>query len=195
MFGFFLGMAVGLFEDLSIFLHIHEIFGAITQLPALIGSLTNVSLVKALILDFIVGHMTRCNMVSPYSTSASPDDQGWWAERIVKRFFNAPDPEGAGYGDAVVFAAACTVASIVGYLVQQFIIGTGIAKVAGKIGDRAAIPHRAPRDSRALLSPYTRGCHHGTNPLSRLTAAIGTVTEPAPSAIVHRFAPVRNRIE
>jgi DNA anti-recombination protein RmuC len=30
---------------------------------------------------------------------------------------------------------ACTVGSIVGYLVQQFIIGTGIAKVLGKLKD------------------------------------------------------------
>ena len=44
-------MAVGLFEDLSIFLQIGEIFGAITQLPKLIGQLTNLSLVQALILD------------------------------------------------------------------------------------------------------------------------------------------------
>ena len=89
-------------------------------------------------------------MVSPYSTGASPDDQGWWAERIVKRFFNAPDPEGAQYGDAVVFAAACTVASIVGYLVQQFIIGTGIAKVAGKIADVTGLAKKLTQAGKSL---------------------------------------------
>ena len=68
----------------------------------------------------------------------------------MKRFFNAPDPEGAGYGDAVVFAAACTVASIVGYLVQQFIIGTGIAKVAGKIGEVTKLTGRLTDGIKAL---------------------------------------------
>lgn len=33
VFGFFLGMLVGLFEDLSMFLEIGEILGALTQPP------------------------------------------------------------------------------------------------------------------------------------------------------------------
>jgi hypothetical protein len=54
VFGFFLGMLMGLFEDLSIFLQIGEIFNAITQLPKLIGQLFgNPSILVALFVDMI----------------------------------------------------------------------------------------------------------------------------------------------
>jgi len=67
VFGFFLGMLVGLFEDLSIFLHIHEIFGAITQLPKMIGDLIgNPSMLMAMFVDMISAHLMRCNIVNPY---------------------------------------------------------------------------------------------------------------------------------
>jgi N-acetylneuraminic acid mutarotase len=130
VFGFFLGMLVGLFEDLSIFLHIHEIFGAITQLPKLIGDLVgNPSMLMAMFVDMITAHLTRCMLVNPFGTpSGTPDE---WAGWVAKRFFG----EEPGGTNVLVFGVACTVGSIVGYLVQQFIIGTGIGKVLGKLKD------------------------------------------------------------
>ena len=120
MFGFFLGMLVGLFEDLSIFLHIHEIFGAISQLPSLIGKLFgNPSISVAPFVDMSTAHMTGCMLVNPYGTTAQ------WAAWVAARFFGS-EPGGT---NVVIFGVACTVGSIVGYMVQQFIIGTGSAKV------------------------------------------------------------------
>jgi hypothetical protein len=130
VFGFFIGMLVGLFEDLSIFLHIHEIFNSITQLPKMIGDLVgNPSLLMAMFVDMITGHLTRCMLVNPYGTpSGTPDE---WADWVAKRFFG----EEPGGSNVLIFGVACTVGSIVGYLVQQFIIGTGIGKVLGKLKD------------------------------------------------------------
>ena len=128
VFGFFLGMLVGLFEDLSIFLHIGEIFDAITKLPDLIGKLFgNPSMLVALFVDMINAHMTRCMLVNPYGTPPGTPDQ--WANWVAARFFGQ-EPGGTS---VVIFGVACTVGSIVGYLVQQFLIGTGIAKVLGKL--------------------------------------------------------------
>jgi len=127
VFGFFLGMLAGLFEDLSIFLQIGEIAKAITQLPALIGQLFgNPGMLVALFVDMITAHMTRCMLVNPYGTPPGTTQE--WADWVAKRFFGQ-EPGGT---NVVIFGVACTVGSIVGYMVQQFIIGTGIAKVLGK---------------------------------------------------------------
>ena len=130
VFGFFLGMLVGLFEDLSIFLHLDEIFKAITQLPKMIGDLVgNPSMLMAMFVDMITGHLTRCMLVNPFGTPSGTPDQ--WAGWVAKRFFG----EEPGGTNVLVFGVACTVGSIVGYLVQQFIIGTGIGKALGKLKD------------------------------------------------------------
>ena len=123
-------MLAGLFEDLSIFLQIGEIARAITQLPALIGQLFgNPGMLVALFVDMITAHMTRCMLVNPYGTPPGTTQE--WADWVAKRFFG----QEPGATNVVIFGVACTVGSIVGYMVQQFLIGTGIAKVLGKLGD------------------------------------------------------------
>src|SRR3990170_3610126 len=105
VFGFFLGMLAGLFEDLSIFLQIGEIAKAITQLPALIGQLFgNPGMLVALFVDMITAHMTRCMMVNPYGTpSGTPDQWANWVpsgssgrSRAARRF-----PLRTGHSDPV----------------------------------------------------------------------------------------------
>jgi hypothetical protein len=54
----------------------------------------------------------------------------------------------------VIFGVACTVGSIVGYLVQQFIIGTGIAKVLGKLKRSHAGVGGLPDGPQELLPRY-----------------------------------------
>jgi len=134
-FGFFMGMLVGLFEDLSIFLHLGEIFDAIKQMPQLIAQIVgNPGMIIEMLKGMILGHLTRCNLVSPYGVTDAPpgaDPLGWWGERVVKWFWGENDP--AAGADAVTFVVACTVGSIIGYLVQQFLIGTGIAKFAKEL--------------------------------------------------------------
>ena len=131
VFGFFLGMLVGLFEDLSIFLQIGDIAKAITQLPGMIAQLAgNPSMLVALFVDMITAHMTRCMLVNPYGRPDGTTDQ--WANWVAQRFFGQ---EPGGPDNRIVFGVACTVGSIVGYLVQQFLIGTGIAKVLGKMSE------------------------------------------------------------
>ena len=83
----------------------------------------------ALFVDMITAHMTRCMLVNPYGTPPGTTEQ--WADWVAKRFFGQ-EPGGS---NVVIFGVACTVGSIVGYMVQQFIIGTGIAKVLGKLKD------------------------------------------------------------
>jgi hypothetical protein len=145
VFGFFLGMLVGLFEDLSIFLHIHEIFGAISQLPSLIGKLFgNPSMLVALFVGMITAHMTRCTLVNPYGTPPGTTEQ--WADWVAARFFGS-EPGGS---NVVIFGVACTVGSIVGYMVQQFIVGTGIAKVLGKLKDAGKFASLAGKLSDGL---------------------------------------------
>jgi len=114
----------------GIFLHIHEIFNSITQLPKLIGDLVgNPSMLMAMFVDMITAHLTRCMLVNPFGTpSGTPDE---WAGWVAKRFFG----EEPGGSNVLIFGVACTVGSIVGYLVQQFIIGTGIGKMMGKLKD------------------------------------------------------------
>lgn len=89
-------------------------------LLAATGALDDNPLLK----DMILGHMTRCNLVSPYGVTDPPvgtDPLSWWGERVVKWFWGETDPAAAA--DAVTFVVACTVGSIIGYLVQQFLIG------------------------------------------------------------------------
>lgn len=97
VFGFFLGMLVGLFEDLSIFLHIGDIAKAITELPRLIGQLAgNPSILVALFVDMIHAHLTRCMMVNPYGTPSG--DPATWSNWIASRFFGN-EPGQVGFGE------------------------------------------------------------------------------------------------
>jgi len=68
-------------------------------------------------------------LVNPYGTP--PGTTAQWADWVAARFFGS-EPGGS---NVVIFGVACTVGSIVGYMVQQFIVGTGIAKVLGKLKD------------------------------------------------------------
>ncbi len=140
VFGFFLGMLVGLFEDLSIFLHIHEIIGAITQLPKMIGDLVgNPSMLMAMFVDMITAHLTRCMLVNPFGTPSGTPDQ--WAGWVAKRFFGEePDPEADGMGNAIVFSVACTVLSVTGWLAQSSIVKSGTMKFVRHTMEDAAMP-------------------------------------------------------
>jgi len=120
-------MLVGLFEDLSIFLQIGEIAKAITELPRLIGQLAgNPSMLVALFVDMITAHMTRCMMVSPYGRPEGTMTQ--WANWVAELFFGGKP---GGDDRSIVFGVACTAGSIVGYLVQQFLIGQGSRRSSG----------------------------------------------------------------
>ena len=125
VFGFFLGFLAGLFEDLSIFLQIGDMFNAISQFPQMIGNLiSNPGLIVQMIKDMVNGHMMRCNIVNPYLTQDSyGKDASWWGRRVVKKFWGESDLEAEGMGDAIVFSVACTVSSVIGYLIRQFIVG------------------------------------------------------------------------
>ncbi len=125
VFGFFLGFLAGLFEDLSIFLQIGDMFNAISQFPQMIGNLiSNPGIIVSMILDMVSAHLMRCNIVNPYLTQDTyGKDASWWGQRVVKKFWGESDPEADGMGSAIVFSVACTVSSVIGYLVQQFIVG------------------------------------------------------------------------
>jgi hypothetical protein len=94
----------------------------------------------------ITSHMTRCMMVNPYGTP--PGTTAQWADWVAKRFFGQ-EPGGT---NVVIFGVACTVGSIVGYLVQQFLLGTGIAKVLGKLKDAGKFAGLAGKLSDGLTA-------------------------------------------
>lgn len=52
-----------------------------------------------------------------------------WADWVAKRCFG----EEPGGTNVIFFDVTCTVGSIVGYLIQEFILGSGIGKVLGKL--------------------------------------------------------------
>jgi len=67
VFGFFLGFMAGLFDDLSIFLQIGDMFNAISQFPQMIGNLiSNPGLIVSMFVDMITAHLMKCNIVNPY---------------------------------------------------------------------------------------------------------------------------------
>jgi len=123
VFGFFLGFMAELFEDLSIFLQIGDMFNAISQFPQMIGNLiSNPGIIVSMIVDMVSAHLMRCNIVNPYLGQEDyGKDASWWGQRVVKKFWGEADPEAEGMGNAIIFSVACTVSSVIGYLVQQFI--------------------------------------------------------------------------
>jgi hypothetical protein len=142
VFGFFLGFMAGLFEDLSIFLQIGDIFKAISQFPQMIGNLTsNPGLIVSMIVDMVSAHLMRCNIVNPYLTQDSyGKDASWWGQRGVKKFWGESDSEADGMGSAIVFSVACTVLSVTGWLAQSSIVKSGTMKFVKHTMEDAARP-------------------------------------------------------
>jgi hypothetical protein len=142
-------------------------------------------MIVAMIVDMINAHLMRCNVVNPFLTgAASQYPMAWWADRVTKRFWGESDPEAAGKGSAVVFAVACTVASVAGYLVQQFLVGTGIALAFSKTsafskladvmqGAKKALKEAAgkARDVGAMVKKGVRGAAEAATDALKATGA------------------------
>jgi hypothetical protein len=132
--GFFMGFAAGLFEDLTIFLHLQEMWGAIQQLPTIIGQvLGDPSILLAMIVDMVNGVLAKANLVNPFGPSAMTAAS--FADVLVKFFWRIFDPSTVlpPLTTADLFALSFAVSHLVGYFVQQFVIGTGLTKVLGHI--------------------------------------------------------------
>jgi len=142
VFGFFLGFMAGLFDDLSIFLQIGDMFNAISQFPQMIGNLiSNPGLIVSMIVDMVGAHLMRCNIVNPYLTQDNyGKDASWWNQRVVKKFWGESDPEADGMGNAIVFSVACTVSSVTGWLAQSSIVKSGTMKFVRHTMEDAARP-------------------------------------------------------
>jgi len=132
--GFFMGFAAGLFEDLTIFLHLEEMWDAIQQLPKIIGMiLGDPAILLTMVEEMVNGILAKDNLVNPYgpSTMTAAD----FATNLVKFFWRIFDPsvQLPTFTTADLFNLAFAVSHLVGYFLQQFVIGTGLTKVLGHI--------------------------------------------------------------
>lgn len=130
--GFFMGFAQGLFEDLTIFLHLGEMWDAIQQLPKTIAMiLGNPSVLLTMIVDMVDGVLAKANLVNPFGRSSMVATA--FADVLVKFFWRLFDPSVSvpSLGDKDRFGMSFAVSHLVGYFIQQFVVGTGLAKVAG----------------------------------------------------------------
>jgi hypothetical protein len=93
----------------------------------------------------------------------------WWADRVTKRFWGESDPEAAGKGSAVVFAVACTVASVAGYLVQQFLVGTGIALAFSKVSAFSKLTDMMQGAKKALKASAQKAAKVAKGAAKRIT--------------------------
>ena len=169
-------MLVGLFEDLSIFLQIGEIAKAITELPRLIGQLAgNPSMLVALFVDMITAHMTRCMMVSPYGRPEGTMTQ--WANWVAELFFGGKP---GGDDRSIVFGVACTAGSIVGYLVQQFLIGQGSRRSSGsrrEVSKFASLGKKLADGAKAVKDSVGKVTKVAKSSAQKFTRAAGEAAE------------------
>src|SRR6266511_2803225 len=132
--GFFMGFGQGLFEDLTIFLHIQEMWDAIQQLPKIIGMiLGDPSILLTMVVDMVNGVLAKANLVSPFGPSSKTATE--FADVLVKFFWRMFDPSIIllSVTTADLFALAFGVSHLVGYFIQQFVVGTGALKIAGML--------------------------------------------------------------
>ncbi len=134
--GFFMGFAQGLFEDLTIFLHLGELWDAIQQLPKLIGQvLGNPSVLLTMIVDMVDGVLAKANLVNPFGRSSM--GAASFADVLVKFFWRLFNPSVVvpSLGENDRFGLSFGVSHLIGYFIQQFLVGTGLVKVFGKLND------------------------------------------------------------
>src|SRR6266508_2500112 len=132
--GFFMGFGQGLFEDLTIFLHLQEMWDEIQQLPKILGMiLADPSILLSMVVDMVNGILAKANLVNPFGPSSKTATE--FADVLVKFFWHLFDPSVVVpfLTTADLFALSFAVSHLVGYFIQQFVVGTGLAKAFGKL--------------------------------------------------------------
>jgi hypothetical protein len=135
--GFFVGFGAGLYEDLTIFLQVQEMWEGIRQMPALIGQLIgDASLLLQMVEDMLDGILAKANLINPYGPSSM--NATTFAAYLVEAFWWYVDPANNAFPSLPEedrFNLAFVVSHLTGYIIQQFIVGTGLLKVVGKLND------------------------------------------------------------
>jgi beta propeller repeat protein len=142
--GFFVGMLSGIFEDLSIFLQIGEIFDGLTQIGTLIPQLiSNPGMIWEMIKNSLYGIINKAFNFNPFGQGGYTVVQ--WVDNVtnlVSDFFdnwNVDDEELQNFisADANKFNLAFTAAYLVGYIIQQMMVGGFM--LVGKLNEGANI--------------------------------------------------------
>jgi hypothetical protein len=142
--GFFVGFVAGIFEDLSIFLQIGEIFEGLTKIGELIPTLiSNPGMIFEMIKNSLYGIINKAFNFNPFGQGGYTVQE--WLDNIIKLvedFFDNWNIDNQTLkdfisADANKFNVAFMAAHLVGYIIQQMMVGGFL--ILGKIADAAGI--------------------------------------------------------
>jgi hypothetical protein len=163
--GFFIGFALNLFEDLTFFLHIQEIFEGIWAIKDIIGQVGIAGVLLMMAQSIIFSAISLANLLNPFG-KASHTNEEW--EDMTDEYLQ----EETGYvSDKDRFNVAFVVGYIIGFIVEMFLSGKGFDKIASKIKKGSSVKNglKQAKNAASTAAEDTRKATRHVEKVAKIT--------------------------
>lgn len=196
--GFLEGFGKGLYEDLSTFLNIKELWNGLKQIPSAISSIVKElgTFVKQMFQDMINNIVLGAKIASPFHGSQSERSLDFdWISLIIGIVTDSSGNLDLDIRNMVEkiqdivsskfqsFITARVIGHFVGYIIEQFVIdvmGTGGAALVTKIGDVSQVAN--------IVSKVTKGLSKAAGAVKKGISKIGLICRKVKEGIQRAIA-------